>query len=245
MAFAVEKAYRAIRESILRKSHPPGTRLKEEHLAAEIGVSRTPVREALRRLHIEGWVEFVPNQGAFVPSWTAEEVEEIFTLRELLESYGASLAARRVTNEDIAKLLTVCDELDRVIEDAGPTLIETSCQLNEEFHRLIAQASGGTRLVSMICQVIELPLVMEALRHASMEEMRRNAQHHREIVRALEVGDPEWARAIMRTHILASFSHHRKVLRPTETRVETRRDVLTREPAGSIRSRSESMLGQQ
>lgn len=216
MAFAVEKAYRAIREGILRKSHPPGTRLKEEHLAAEIGVSRTPVREALRRLHVEGWVEFVPNQGAYVPSWSIDEVEEIFTLRQLLEGYSANLAARRVTNEDILKMLTVCDEMDRIIDEGGPALHDTVCHLNEEFHRLVAKASGGARLVSMICQVIELPLVMEALQHATLEEMRRNSMHHREILRALSVGDPEWARSMMETHILASFSHHRAVSRRSE-----------------------------
>ena len=83
---AVEKAYAAVRDGIVSGKYAPGTRITEQEVAELAGVSRTPVREALRQLNVEGLLEFVPNQGAVVTSWSERELDEIFDLRAVLES---------------------------------------------------------------------------------------------------------------------------------------------------------------
>ena len=131
MAAAVERAYEAIRDRILHRAYAPGSRLKEERLAEEIGVSRTPVREALRRLHIEGWVEFVPNQGAVVSAWTESVVEEVFAIRALLESYGAEMAARNATEAQVAELHSICTAFEEEIALLATMLAPTDAALGK------------------------------------------------------------------------------------------------------------------
>ena len=96
MAKAVDKAYQTVRERIVRGVYPAACRITEQEVAAVAGVSRTPVREALRKLHAEGLLEFIPHQGAIVAEWTAEDRDDVFELRALLEAYGAARAARRM-----------------------------------------------------------------------------------------------------------------------------------------------------
>src|SRR5262249_33245033 len=104
MAKAVDKAYQTVRDRIVRGVYPASSRITEQEVAAVAGVSRTPVREALRKLHAEGLLEFVPHQGAIVTEWTSEDRDDVFELRALLESYGAARAARRMTSEGITEL---------------------------------------------------------------------------------------------------------------------------------------------
>ena len=104
MSKSTDKAYAAIYDALTAGRFRPGEHLAEERLAREIGVSRTPVREALRRLSTEGFVEFMPNQGGRVPSLSFDDVKEIFDLRVILEGYAASLAARKMTMDKIAEL---------------------------------------------------------------------------------------------------------------------------------------------
>ncbi len=211
MAAAVEKAYQAIRDGILSRAYPAGTRLKEERLAAEIGVSRTPVREALRRLHIEGWVEFVPNQGVIVPAWTATDIEEIFAIRALLESYGAEMAARNATKAQILEMRANCTAFEAEIAARKTGSLDRIGDLNRSFHRLVAEASGGIRLGPMVNQAIEMPLVMDTFQKFTEAELRRSATHHRELAQAIEARDPELARSIMHAHILSGRSKQRTV----------------------------------
>ncbi len=95
MARAAEKAYSAVRERILRGIYPPALRITEQEIADSTGVSRTPVREALRRLQAEGLVTVIANQGALVTEWSPHDTDDVFELRALLEPYGAARAATR------------------------------------------------------------------------------------------------------------------------------------------------------
>jgi DNA-binding GntR family transcriptional regulator len=210
MAAAVEKAYGAIRDGILSRAYPPGTRLKEERLAAEIGVSRTPVREALRRLHIEGWIEFAPNQGAIVPAWTERDIEEIFAIRALLESYGAEMAARHATEAQIAEMQAICAALEAEVAGRKTGFLDRVGDLNRRFHRLVAEASGGIRLAPMVNQAIEMPLVMDTFQKFTEAELQRSATHHREVVQAIAARDPGLARSVMHAHILSGRSKQRE-----------------------------------
>src|SRR4029077_7406872 len=104
MAAAGERAYAAIREGIMGGTYSAGSHLKAEDLAVAIGVSRTPVREALPRLHAEGLGDFVATRGSSVLSWNKSDVEEVFGLRMVLESFGAKKAATARTPEQLAEL---------------------------------------------------------------------------------------------------------------------------------------------
>jgi len=211
---AVEKAYATIRRGILEGTYPAASRVTEQEIAVLSGVSRTPVREALRRLQAEGLLRFVPNQGAVVAAWSHHEVEEIFALRALLESYAAERAALRASPAQITALGRLADRQQAL--SARPvvkqqTLTEIA-DLNSRFHQTLQEAAGSPRLVAMLASLVEVPLVSQTFRNYSPDELLRSARQHGEIVRAIGAGDPEAAAAIMRAHVLAA----RQVFRALE-----------------------------
>ncbi|HEX7012339.1 MAG TPA: GntR family transcriptional regulator [Steroidobacteraceae bacterium] len=204
MAKAVDKAYHAVRDRIVRGLYPASARITEQEVAAIAGVSRTPVREALRKLHAEGLLEFVPHQGAVVTEWTAEDRDDVFELRAMLESYGAARAARRVTDEGIAELRHLAEEQYHETLRKTDGYLERVGALNSQFHRRIHDFAGSTRLVSALASLIEAPLMMKTFQAYQDEDLIRSASHHLEIVRALEARDGDWSAALMRSHILGA-----------------------------------------
>jgi DNA-binding GntR family transcriptional regulator len=204
MAKAVDKAYQTVRERIVRGVYPASSRITEQEVAAAAGVSRTPVREALRKLHAEGLLEFIPHQGAIVTEWTSEERDDVFELRAMLESYGASRAARRITAEGIAELRQLAeDQYHETLSKTEGYLVRIG-DLNSQFHRRIHEFAGSLRLGSALASLIEAPLMMKTFLTYQDEDLIRSASHHLEIVRALEARDPEWSASLMRSHILGA-----------------------------------------
>lgn len=203
-ASAAGRAYDVVRAGILDGTFDLGARLVEEDLAGRAGVSRTPVREALRRLAAEGFVRFEPNRGAHVASWTDADLEEIFDLRALLESYTARLAAERIDAGQLAALHGLAERMEADAASATPTGLDRIARRNTEFHRTILDASGSRRLRTIIDTVIVLPLVHRTFHRYTSGALRRSMQHHRELLAALETGDGEWAASVMRTHVLAA-----------------------------------------
>lgn len=205
MANAVEKAYAAIRASILSGEFPPGDHLKEEQLAARIGISRTPVREALRRLNAEAVVEFVPNQGAFVAKWSAEEVRDIFQMRSLLEGLAVERAARYATEAQVEELSALAEEMIALGAAPGEGTIQRIAEANSRFHQTIIAAASSARLSAVIAQIIQIPVVLRTFHRYDPHALQRSLFHHREIVAALRARDGEWAASVMRSHILAAW----------------------------------------
>jgi DNA-binding GntR family transcriptional regulator len=203
MAEAVDKAYRAIRDGIMRGTYPQGAHITAQNLAAVSGLSRTPVREAMRRLHSEGLIQIIPNRGAFVARWTESEIEQIYDLRVLLESFAAELAARRVTDGQLATLRTLADEMQVLVRDE-PASTHAIAEVNDRFHKTVLQACGNPRLQDLLGAIVEVPLVLSTFRQYRVAELRRSANQHTELVSALEVHDPEWARSVMAAHILSA-----------------------------------------
>ncbi len=206
LARAAERAYLTVRERILRGVYPAAMRLTEQEVAMASGVSRTPVREALRRLQAEGYVTVAANQGAIVVEWTADDVNDVFELRALIEPYGAARAAKRAGNEELGQLRELAERQKLESETRAPGFVERIGDLNSSFHRRVQELSGNTRLARLMPILIEAPIVLKTFAHYSAEELVRSASHHLEIVNALEARDPEWAAAAMRTHILAARS---------------------------------------
>lgn len=201
-----QRAYEAVRAVALSPDRRPGERLKEEELAASLGVSRTPIREALRRLAAEGIVEFVPNRGAHVATWGGTDLEEIFNLRARLEGYAAFRAATRIEAAQLAQLAQLAERMDRAAASGGTRAIDRVTELNGAFHQLIVTAAHSQRLESLLAGLIQVSLAHRTFRRYSPEALGRSLAHHHELVAAMRAGDPDWAEAIMRSHIRAALA---------------------------------------
>ena len=186
-----------IREAIVDGRIGPGQRLKEEELARELGISRTPVREALLILQAEGLVDAAPNRGAVVRSHDAADLEDLYQLRALLEGYAARRAATRVNEVDLAGLWSSCERFDHLADADVRELVRE----NLLFHNVILDACGSARVAHFVRKVIELPLVYKSYIWYSPDQRRISAHYHRQIVRALEAGDGERAELIMKEHV--------------------------------------------
>lgn len=204
MAKAAQKAYVVVRERILSGEYPPSLRLTEQEIADASGVSRTPVREALQRLQNEGLVRVTTNQGAVVVDWSDDDTSDVFELRALLEPWGAARAATRITADGIGKLRALADAQYAESRRRKPGYTERIGVLNSQFHRTLHDYADSPRLSTLMPMLIEAPLVMRTFNKYDETELLRSASHHLEIVAALEAGDPEWAAAIMRSHIHAA-----------------------------------------
>jgi DNA-binding GntR family transcriptional regulator len=205
---AVDAAYAVVREGIFSGRFEPGDRITEQQVVELSGVSRTPVREALRRLQTQGLVEVQPNLGAVVASWSSEDTEEIFELRALLECFATRLAGERITAE----------HLERMRELAQNQLAETQCNapdldriaaLNNQFHQELYAAAGNRRLNRILVSLIEPTLVIRTFQHYSAGALLRSARQHLEVVEMFETGDIEGAEAVMRLHVLAARHEYR------------------------------------
>ncbi|MEY3260526.1 MAG: hypothetical protein RIT46_1355 [Pseudomonadota bacterium] len=224
MSTASARAYDLIRSLILEGRFAPGERLKEEELTDLCGVSRTPVREGLRRLAIEGLVVVTPHQGAQVAAIGEGELAEIYALRAMIEGHASGRAAMLIGDDDIAKLKALASEMEAAVaasnSDHGGGAAELNARFtpaNSEFHRIILEAAMSPRLAAMASLVVEIPLILRTLARYSEAELMRSLQHHRELIAAFEARDEDWARSVMRSHVLAA-SH--AVVRPGVGRVQ-------------------------
>lgn len=214
MAEAVDRAYQVIRDGILSGLYPQGSHLSAQVLAEASGFSRTPVREAMRRLHAEGLIRIIPNRGAFVATWSEGDVEHYFELDLVLESFSAELAASRVTPKDLAMLRQLVDEMDRLVFEEPPPLARVK-EVNDRFHKEVMAISGNVRLEHYLQSMIEAELVFGTVGEYTREELQRTAMQHAELVDALEARDPIWAKSAMATHLLtARNAMMRSVRRP-------------------------------
>jgi DNA-binding GntR family transcriptional regulator len=187
-----------IREAIIDGRLEPGRRLKEEELARELGISRTPIREALLMLQTEGLVDAVPNRGAMVRVHTPEDLDDLYQLRALLEGYATRRAATRITDEQVEALRASCDRFEALDSDKE---LRELVRENMLFHSTILDLAGSRRLASMVRRVIELPLVYKSYIWYSPDQKRISAHYHRQIVTALAARDSERAELIMKEHV--------------------------------------------
>ena len=201
MSNAAIRAYHTIRDAIRDGTYQPGTQLREEQLAAEIGVSRTPIRDALRRLLADGLVETRRNYGTFVTDLTPAELLEIFEIRALLEGYAARKAAENVTDDEIRELERLATEMES-ISGSDDERVDSFSRLNREFHLVIARASRSRRLEKMLSQMFEVPLEpLKQYRLHRLINIDRSNRQHREIIEALRERNPAWAALRLESHL--------------------------------------------
>jgi DNA-binding GntR family transcriptional regulator len=187
----------SLRKAILNAELRPGERLQQDLLARQLGVSRQPVREALRQLESEGLVSNVPRRGAVVREYSEAEVKDNYALRKLLETFAAQQAARRITDEELVSLAALHHAMaDAVASDSEPSI---AVDLNTEFHRVIHTAAAMPALDRLMAQLwvgftVFTPLFVPNRASKSVEE-------HDAIVTALTARDPEASGRAMSVHL--------------------------------------------
>jgi len=198
---SAERVLHTLRELILGGELAPGARLGEVELADRLGVSRTPVREALSRLAAEGIVEMVPNRGARVATWTVAELEGVFDLRSAIEPQLTAYAVPNATPVDVEELDDLAHRMVDVGRPGPDQNLDALVPLNRAFHdRLVALADHPT-LATALAGAIHPPIVLRNFHAYDEASLLRSLAHHVEIVAALRAGDATWARAVMTAHI--------------------------------------------
>jgi DNA-binding GntR family transcriptional regulator len=198
---STERALAALRELILHGQFAAGARLGEVELAERLGVSRTPVREALTRLAAEGLVELVPNRGARVASWSVAELEGVFDLRSALEPRLTGRAVPRARPEDVAVLDDLAAAMLAVGLPGPDQDLDALVPLNRRFHDRLVAIADQPALAAALAGAIHAPIQLRNFHAYDEASLRRSLAHHVEIVAAIRAGDPTWARAVMTAHI--------------------------------------------
>ncbi|WP_433760717.1 GntR family transcriptional regulator [Nocardia sp. CA-135398] len=200
-----QQVCRAIRDDIIRGVFAPGQRLTEDTLAESYGVSRVPVREALRALEAEGFALSRPYAGTFVAELTETDAADLLEIRALLEPLCAGRAALRRTPEQLGRL----KELTALGQDAvRDGRLDELTRLNSRFHQVLAEASGSTLLSQLITQLswkIAWVYAVELPRRAE-----DSWQEHEEICAALDARDPDRATQVVTAHIAHAASAYRR-----------------------------------
>lgn len=200
----VVDAYRGVRSAIVEGRYAPGQRLVEQRIAADLGLSRTPVREALRRLEAEGLVVSERNRGASVRELSRAEVRDLYDLRIRLESYAAELAAERITADELIELQEAGRAFGEVRSRADLAGIEGTRLLqeaNRAVHECILAASRHDLLRTMLARTVDIPLVFRSFRVFSATEVERSDLFHTLIIEAVAGRDPVRAGRLMAEHI--------------------------------------------
>ncbi|WP_417562865.1 GntR family transcriptional regulator [Microbacterium sp.] len=193
-----------IREQILSGALAPGRKLAAEEIAAALGMSRSPVREAFRVLASEGIVELTQNRGARVSAWSADEIEAVFEVRIRLEGLAAHRAAERITTQQIDELERVARQI-RAVSDpvCGDHLAEVQ-RLNAEFHQGIMTIADSSSLASAVAGVVHASVLTRTRQSFGPVEQERSDEQHLEMVTAFRARDGVWAENVMRAHLLSA-----------------------------------------
>jgi DNA-binding GntR family transcriptional regulator len=195
-----------------------GAPLREEDVAEMCGVSRTPVRDAILRLEAEMFVRRTETQRSFVAEWTPDDIEEVFTLRTMLESYAARRAAERVTDEAIARLEQVNIKVRRAMN--GPHLaVEEFLSGNRVFHGIFLEMAASDRLATLLNRLILQPIVQRTALRYNDAQLEISLSEHEELVSALRARDPDWAASVMTAHLRRAYHVYMAHLSPRADRV--------------------------
>lgn len=193
-----EAVCNAIRDAINNGVLKPGDRLMEIQLAEELGISRTPVREAIRKLEMEGFVVMIPRRGTYVTDISLKDVTEIYEIRISLDMLAASLAAERINDDEL-------EEMDRQLLLTSKYNIDTEMEkivaCDSVFHDVLYRAARNERLVSIINNLRDQLTNMRGRTMAQPGRLAETLTEHRTLLDAIASRDPEAAAAAARSHI--------------------------------------------
>lgn len=204
-------AYEYIKNAIIEGEYEQGKRLREEYLAKELNLSRTPVREALNRLIAEGLITRL-NRGVSVREFSPEDIRQIYDLRALLEGYAASQAALHRSDQQLLTLDQLNESYEKMILELNHLPIQKKdikvivC-LNQQFHKAIFQASKNDYIQFLITNVFVIPLVFRSFYWYDRTEIIQSVDFHKRIYEAIRSKDSERAKSAMLEHIYRGRDH--------------------------------------
>ena len=201
---ASERIYNLIKESILTGTLESGSRLVELSLASELGVSRTPIREALKRLSVEGLVTVDPVRGMIVRRIDPHEVEDFYITREVLDGLAGRLAAERVSSDQLIRLRTMLEAMEAAHQRGDRVGM---VQANMRFHDSVFRAGANRWLLSLGRSMIDFVRLMSAAAYTDPVRDQEVVEEHRRIQDALEAKDPEAAEKASREHMVQARLH--------------------------------------
>jgi DNA-binding GntR family transcriptional regulator len=205
-----DAVYSTLRHCIVLGDLAPGERLRSDGLATRLGVSRTPVREALRKLEAEGLVSASPRLGLIVREISEQDLAEIFAIREALEATSARLAAENATSAELADMRELLEDMAAVCERGE---LDVFREMTAEFHLCVCRASHNGRLLRMLKDL------QDQVRHLKTSTLfiegraAEALQEHRALLLALEERDPERAEIVARSHRRKTLDLRKKMLR--------------------------------
>lgn len=190
--------FNTLRQEILTGKLKPGERLMEIHLANKLGVSRTPIREAIRKLELEGLVIMIPRRGAEVAQITLKSLEDVMEVRRALDVLAIELACERMSQEDLNGLFQACENFDTAVKTKDTRKI---AEADVAFHDIIVLSTGNARLIQLVNNLSEqmYRYRFEYLKDATSHEMLQ--QEHKEMYQSIARKDKITAANVVRKHI--------------------------------------------
>jgi len=193
-----EAVCESLREAIVSGVLEPGERLMEIQLAEELGVSRTPIREAMRKLELEGYIVMMPRRGTYVASMSIRDINEIFEIRTVLESLSSGLAAERITQEELERLQRLMLKISGYVKIGN---MEKIVATDIEFHDVLYQAARNGRLVGIISNLRDQLTRFRTLSMSFPGRLEATLEEHRNMVEAIAQGDVSAAQKAAEAHM--------------------------------------------
>lgn len=193
-----EIVFESLREAIIGGVLKPGERMMEIQLADEMGVSRTPVREAIRKLELEGFVVMIPRKGAYVAGISLKDIADVFEIRAALEGLAAGLAAERITEDELEEMERILVRKAEILENND---LESIVELDTDFHAILFKASRNDRLVQILSNLREQIQRFRATSLAVPGRLKEALEEHRKIVEAVSERNVTLAQSLAAEHI--------------------------------------------
>lgn len=196
--------YNAIKNAIIIGEYEPGTRLTEEALAESLQVSRTPIRDAIKQLESDGLIIPYKRRGYIVKEFSIKDIRQIYNLRALLESHGASEAAMNRTDEELERMReknTAYEQAIAKLERSDIETIKNIQQANQDFHEEIFKAANNEHLRAHIAKLVVVPLIFRSFYWYNERQLLRSLEVHKTILKAIENQEPDRAKIAMQEHI--------------------------------------------
>lgn len=187
-----------LRDAIVNGILEPGERLMEIQLAEELGVSRTPVREAIRKLELDGFVIMVPRRGTYVSDLSIKDINDVFEVRTALDSLAAGLAAERITEEELEELERLLVRIGELIEQGDMSQI---VEADSQFHDILYRASRNDRLVSIINNQREQLTRFRSISMSYPGRLKNTLEEHRRLVEAIAQRNADLAQQLAMQHM--------------------------------------------
>ena len=200
----VDIAYETLKQAILAGQFEPGDRLIEHKLASQLGISKTPVRDALGRLEKEGLVVNVPFRGAVVRELSMEDAVEIFEIRQALDAMLIRAASERLTDRDLAEIEELLDDADKALA-AGDRA--TAAELGARYHHIVQQHARRDRVVSILRNLEDQVKLFRIVSERVVGRLEKSSHEHRRVLDALKRRDPAAAEKAIRAHHASFLSY--------------------------------------